>query len=116
MSWLTIIKSTLPGLATKWLQGREKRKDQEHEQEIEEIKAGLRDNDRLLRRGSFILLSIPFIWGYHDPEGVRAYFQVIQEAMPQWYVEAYMVILFGIWGISTGKNVVVGIIKAFRKK
>ena len=107
---------TATNLATRWLQGRQKRKDQEHEQEIEEIRAGLRDNDRLLRRGSFVLLSIPFIWGYFDPEGVRAYFTVIQEAMPTWYVEAYMVILFGIWGISTGKNVIVGIIKAFRKK
>ena len=112
MSWLAF----LPGLATKWLQSREKRKDQEHEQEIEEIKQGLRDNDRLLRRGSFVLLSIPFIWAHFDAEGVKTYFSVLQEAMPQWYVEAYMVILFGIWGISTGKNVVVGIIKAFRKK
>ena len=84
---------TAAGLATSWMSGRQKRQDQEHEQEIEEIKAGLRDNDRLLRRGSFVLLSIPFIWAHFDAPGVKAYFAVLDEAMPQWYVEAYLRIL-----------------------
>lgn len=108
--------ATVIGLVTAWLQGRGARKQQEHEQELAEIKAGNRDNDRVLRRGSFFLLSFPFVWGYFDPEGITAYFLVIKESMPGWYVEVYITVLFGIWGISTGKNVLLGVIRAWKRK
>jgi len=110
------IAATVIGLATTWLKGNGERKRREHEQVIAEIKNGLRDTDKLLRRGSFFLLSFPLIWAYFDPSAVADYFVTVKVSMPGWYIEAYLTIVFSIWGISTVKNVILGAIRTWRRK
>ena len=72
--------------------------------------ASLRDKDKWLRRLSFAIFSAPFFWALVDPAGVRAYFSVALEAMPEWFVRTYMTMVGGIWGVSALKNTVPGLL------
>jgi hypothetical protein len=102
-------------LGKSWLANRKSKADNEHTQEIAEIKAGVRDNDRWLRRGSFILFAWPMIWAYFDPQGVKTYFEITLNALPDWYIQMFLLIVGGIWSISSIKNILHGIIKVVRK-
>lgn len=82
--------------------------------------ANLIDKDKWLRRISFTMFSIPFVWALFDPEGVSVYFEVGLSTMPDWYKQMYFVMVGGVWGVAALKNslpgVVSGIINATRKK
>jgi hypothetical protein len=106
---------SLLDLGKAWLGNRKAKADNEHKQEIKEIEAGVRDNDRWLRRGSFILFAWPMIWAYFDPQGVKTYFEITLNALPDWYIQMFLLIVGGIWSISSIKNILPGIIKAVRK-
>jgi hypothetical protein len=72
--------------------------------------ANLTDKDNGLRRVCFGIFIFPFFWSVFDPVGVTNYFQVVLNAMPQWYVQIVIAMVGGIWGISALKNVVPSII------
>lgn len=72
--------------------------------------ANLTDKDNGLRRVCFGIFIFPFFWSIFDPVGVTNYFQVVMNAMPQWYVQIVIAMVGGIWGISALKNVVPSII------
>lgn len=81
--------------------------------------ANLTDKDQGLRRVCFGIFITPFFWAMFDPQAVTNYFQVVLNAMPEWYVQIVIAMVGGIWGISALKNVVPSIIgqsiKALRK-
>ncbi len=62
----------------------------------------------------------PFVWALFDPAAVTEYFAVALKAMPEWYVQTFMSMIGGIWGISALKNTVPGLIQgvagAIRKR
>ncbi len=66
--------------------------------------AQLENKDSLLRRVSFVLLSIPFVVAMFDPVAVQTYFTVAIASVPDWYQWAYVSILGAIWGLSSFKN------------
>jgi len=82
--------------------------------------ANLQDKDKWMRRGSFLMFAGPFIWALFDPAQVGAYFAMLTETMPEWYVQTFMSMIGGIWGISALKNTVPGLIQgvvgAIKKK
>lgn len=66
--------------------------------------AQLENKDTLLRRLSFVLMSVPFVVAIFDPQSVHDYFTIALAAVPNWYQWAYVSILGAIWGISAFKN------------
>ena len=81
--------------------------------------ASLTDKDKWMRRVSFGMFTFPLFWIYFDPDASKAYFQILDTALPAWYKQTYMGMTGGIWGISTLKNtvpgLVSGVVKAIRK-
>ena len=81
--------------------------------------ASLVDKDRWLRRVSFALFSIPFVVGVFNPEAVSRYFEVALAAVPEWYIQIYVTMVGGVWGVSALKNALPGLVggvaKAVRK-
>ncbi len=59
----------------------------------------LLNNGVWMRRGTLILFSLPLPWAYIDPDGVQAYFQVLEQ-MPDWYLQAYGGMIAAVWGLS----------------
>lgn len=78
--------------------------------------ANLADKDRFMRRASFVLFSLPFLWAMFDAPAVKEYFDTALEAMPQWYVQLYLVIIGGVWGVAALKNNLASLFNAVRKK
>ena len=80
--------------------------------------ANLADKDRWLRRGSFVIFTAPFLWALFDPTGVKQYFDIALDSMPDWYIQMYAAIIGGVWGFSALKNslpaMIGGIKKAFK--
>jgi hypothetical protein len=85
--------------------------DNNHEWEM----ANLTDKDKWLRRISFTMFSAPFIWALFDPSGVKAYFEVALDAMPEWYIQLYAGMVGGVWGFAALKNSVPAIIGGIKK-
>ena len=77
--------------------------------------ANLTDKDKWLRRGSFLMFAMPFIWAMFDPEAVKNYFDVALEAMPEWYVKLFGIMIGGVWGVAALKNTVMGIFGGLKK-
>lgn len=77
--------------------------------------ANLTDKDKFLRRLSFCMFSSPFVVAIFFPEHIRIYFQDSISVVPQWWQQTFMAITGGIWGLSSLKNVVPGVVAAFRK-
>ncbi|MDQ6970921.1 MAG: hypothetical protein Q9M16_10470, partial [Mariprofundus sp.] len=74
--------------------------DNDHAWEMQQINA----KDAWLRRGSFLVFSIPMIWAAFDAQAVSDYFTVALGSVPDWYVKAYMMMIGGIWGIAALKG------------
>lgn len=77
--------------------------------------ANLTDKDKWLRRMSFTMFALPFVWAFFDPSGVKEYFDVALHAMPAWYIKMFGGIVGGIWGISALKNSVPALIGGIKK-
>lgn len=73
--------------------------------------SSLSDKDKWLRRGSFAMFALPFIWAVFDPNAVKDYFDVALDSMPEWYIKMFGVMIGGIWGVATLKNIFSGIKK-----
>jgi len=112
---LIALASTVIGIGGDWLKGRQQivkakatkaaeliqtKTDNDHLWEMEQIKG----KDRWLRRGSFLVFSIPMIWAAFDAQAVNDYFTIALASVPDWYVKAYMMMIGGIWGISAIKS------------
>lgn len=70
--------------------------------EMQQINA----KDSWLRRGSFLVFSIPMIWAAFDAQAVNEYFTIALAGVPDWYVKSYMMMIGGIWGIAALKGLV----------
>lgn len=60
------------------------------------------------RRLVLFLFSFPLIWAYFDPQAVEVYFKVSLAAIPEWYKQAYMLMLASVWGLSEFRNIRAG--------
>ena len=79
--------------------------------------ANLTDKDKILRWGSFILFTAPFIVALFAPHHIELYFQHSLAPIPEWWKKTYMAMVGGIWGISSLKNIVPAIVdQVFKKK
>lgn len=78
--------------------------------------ANLTDKDKWLRRISFAMFASPFIVALFAPEHVAAYFNTAIDSVPKWWQQTFMSITGGIWGLSSLKNVLPGIVDVFKKK
>lgn len=87
------------------------RQQYNHEWEM----ANLADKDRLLRWTSFIMFSAPFVVAIFAPDHIQVYFQHSLKDIPSFWKDTFIAINGGIWGLSSLKNVVPGVIGAFRK-
>jgi len=76
--------------------------DNDHLWEMQQINA----KDSWLRRGSFLVFSIPMIWAAFDAQAVNDYFTVALAGVPDWYVKSYMMMIGGIWGIAALKGLI----------
>lgn len=85
--------------------------DNNHEWEM----ANLTDKDRWLRRFSFGMFSAPFIWALFDPSGVKQYFEIALQAMPEWYIQLYAGMVGGVWGFAALKNSVPAIVGGIKR-
>ena len=64
--------------------------------EIRQVKT----KDKTLQHICFIILLAPFFWGVIDPVGVRSYFTVVIDPLPDWYVDTILVMVGSVWGIT----------------
>jgi hypothetical protein len=77
--------------------------------------AVLTDKDKWLRRLSFTMFAAPFFVAIIAPAHVADYFQTAIHNVPEWWQKTFMAITGGIWGLSSLKNVLPGILEAFKK-
>jgi len=128
------IIGAISGLITTWLGGYNERQKAKQELQKAELEnkarlmrdensynhawemANLTDKDKWLRRTSFIMFSAPFIIAIFAPQHVAEYFTSAIHSVPDWWVKTYMSITGGIWGLSSLKNVLPGVIDVFKKK
>lgn len=116
-----------------WLSGRQKKQEAVLQMQLAEIKnrarllaskeennhawemANLTDKDKFLRRLSFLMFSSPFIVAIFFPEHIKLYFEHSISSVPVWWQKTFMAITGAIWGLSSLKNVLPGIVEVFRK-
>ena len=77
--------------------------------------ANLTDKDKFLRRFSFFMFALPFIWAAFDPEAVQQYFDVALGSMPEWYIQLFASIVGGVWGFAALKNTLPSIVNSFKR-
>lgn len=78
--------------------------------------ANLVDKDKWLRRISFGIFAAPFFVAIFAPEHVAIYFKDAIGVVPEWWQKTFVAIIGGIWGLSSLKNILPGIISAFKNK
>ena len=123
----------ISSLVKTWLDGRNKKSQAKLEIQLAEMQnkarlladkqsnnhawemANLMDKDKWLRRLSFTMFSAPFLVAIVAPAHVADYFQHAIDAVPLWWQQTYMAITGGIWGISSLKNTVVGMVGELKK-
>lgn len=122
------------GLAKGWFEGRKEESVAKRKLKLAELEnkarlmlsttennhswemANLADKDKSLRRFSFLMFSAPFIVAIFFPHHVNVYFEHAIAAVPAWWQKTFMAINGGIWGISSLKNVIPGVVDFFKKK
>lgn len=77
--------------------------------------ASLSQQDKWIRRFSFLLFTAPFLVALYSPEAVKHYFEVAVASVPLWWQQVYVGITGGVWGISSLKNVVPSFINLLKK-
>jgi hypothetical protein len=111
------IIGSLIGLGSSWIKGKQQitqakaekaaeliqsKTDNDHLWEMQQINA----KDSWLRRGSFLVFSIPMIWAAFDAQAVNDYFTIALAGVPDWYVKSYMMMIGGIWVIAALKGLI----------
>lgn len=107
-----ILKATLGA----WLNGRKERAQAEHQQYLKELEMGLHDPNKLraLKWATFLQFSAPVWLGLYDPALLDKVLAALG-ALPDWYVEAYLMIVGGIWAGAVGKDIIEALIKSYRR-
>lgn len=77
--------------------------------------AQLQDKDKYLRWFSYTMFTAPIVITVLAPEYGRRIFENL-EYVPEWMVQVFIAMNGAVWGISSMKNVVPGMIGAMRKK
>ena len=113
MIWMTLAKTLIGAVSKNWQEKREA----EHTQYIAELKAGLHDPNKLraLKWATFLQFSAPIYLGFYDPSLLDTLMASLTK-VPQWYVEAYLMIVGGVWAGAVGKDIVEGLMKSYRRK
>ena len=113
MIWAALIGQGLKA----FFANRRKKAEAEQEQYLAELKAGLHDPNKLrpLKWASFTLFTSPLVAMYFWPENVTLFMQNL-DAMPDWYIEAYIFITGSIWGATVAKDILEGIFRSVRKR
>jgi len=78
--------------------------------------ASLTDKDKWLRRLSFAMFASPFVIALISPDHVAAYFHTAINSVPIWWQKTFMSITGGIWGLSSLKNILPGVVDVLKKK
>jgi len=127
---LAAVGKALIAPISKWAERREKRLDAENENRVRLLRdkqqanadwemRGMVASGKALKWASFLMFSFPLIWAAFDPEAVRNYFEVSLAAVPEWWVQAWVMMTGSIWGISmlrdAAPQMVAGLRKAFAK-
>jgi len=115
------------GLLNTWVSGKQKlaeaeqdnrarllRDEQSHNSDWE--MAALQDKDKWLRRISFTMFSFPMVMAWVDPERANEYFEIGLASVPEWFLQMYMGMVGGIWGLAELKRVGPGFIAAIKGK
>jgi len=74
----------------------------------------LENKDMILQRLSFLMFSMPFIVAMFKPELVKSYFDIALASMPEWYIQIFVAIIGGVWGLAELKNGLPGILSAIK--
>ena len=106
----------LKGLAILFMEMRTKKAQAEHNQYVEELKAGKHNPNALrwLKWATFIQFSAPIWLGFYDVALLDKLLESL-DSMPQWYIEAYLMIVGGVWASAVGVDVITAVMKAYRK-
>lgn len=78
--------------------------------------AALANSDKWLRRISFCMFAGPLVIAIIAPGHVHNYFSYSLQAIPEWWVKTFVGINGSVWGISTLKNSITGIIGELKNK
>ncbi len=89
----------------------------EQQQYLAELKAGLHDPNKLrpLKWTSFTLFTSPLVAMWFWPEDVTLFVTNLN-ALPDWYIEAYILITGSIWGGTVAKDILEGVIRSVKKR
>lgn len=77
--------------------------------------AALTNGDKFIRRLSFLMFSAPFIIAIFAPHHIHVYFEQTISVVPKFWQDTWMAINGGIWGISSLKDAIPGIIQSFKR-
>ncbi len=100
-----------------FFENRREKAKAEQQQYLAELKAGLHDPNKLrpLKWASFTLFTAPMIGMYFWPDNVTLFMENL-DALPDWYLQQYLLITGSIWGVAVGKDILEGIIRAVKKR
>ena len=59
----------------------------------------IRRSDKWMKRVSFVLLWTPLILGAFFPNAIKAYFDNVMAAVPDWYIMIFGGMMMAVWGI-----------------
>ena len=113
MIWAALIGQGLKA----FFANRRKKAEAENAQYLAELKAGLHDPNKLrpLKWASFTLFTFPMVGMYFWPENVTLFMENL-DALPDWYLQQYLLITGSIWGVAVGKDILEGIIRSVKKR
>lgn len=81
--------------------------------EIESLKVS--KDKKWMQWISFIVLGLPFVIAWFNPELVQQYFEVSLAVIPEYYQKMFISIIGVIWGVAQLKNVSDGIAGSIAK-
>jgi hypothetical protein len=126
--------STLLDIGKAWLDGFNQKQKAKQDLELAELNnkqrllldtqsnnhawemANLTDKDKWLRRVSFAMFASPFIIAIFAPEHIQYYFEHAIAMVPEWWQKTFMSITGGVWGLSSLKNILPGVVDMFKKE
>lgn len=101
-----------------WWASRQAKAKAEHELAVTEIKAGIRGGDRELRRLLALVVLGPLVLTVVAPEWGALVFERLA-VLPAWYVEAVMLVMVSVFGLSVAKEILPSmlerLLRAWRK-
>lgn len=104
------------GAAKMFLGSWQQRKKMAEDRYMAELKAGLHDPNKLrgLKWASFVQFSAPIWMLWFAPERASEFLQHLN-MFPQWYIQVYLIINGGIWGMAVGSDVFTMIVRNYKR-